>query len=127
MGRGDSRPEPRDTGRMGFRRDWEPVDERPLLVEYACQCRGCREWEGPYRDQTERMTYEDAVEANPKGPDEGPAAYFIRLSELVTKKYAGVKSMPHVRQSRRERDQALARLRGQAAAQGLPTNTEDYA
>ncbi len=44
----------RDTGRMGFRHDWEPVDERPLLIY-------------PYpfwADESERLTYEDAVEAN---------------------------------------------------------------
>jgi hypothetical protein len=72
-----------DTGRMGFRREHEPMDERPLLIEDACQCAGCRKHQGFWRDQTERMTYEDAVEANSRKPGETPLAYIARLSEYA--------------------------------------------
>lgn len=110
---------------MGYRREWEPVDERPLLIEYACQCNGCRKHQGFWRDQTERMSYEDAVEANPRRPDEGPLAYAARISGLVTERYQrAVKSMPRAHQTRRERDGVLMKLRGQA--DGLPSGTEDY-
>lgn len=111
---------------MGFRRDWEPVDERPLLIEYACQCKCCREHQGFWRDQTERMTYEDAVEANPRQSGEGPANYIRRLSEYATQRYqrAG-KPMPRG-MSRRERDERLGKLREQARPD-LPEWIEDRA
>src|SRR5574343_2063071 len=98
-GRDDGQPgdERQDTGRMGFRRDSEPVDERPLLAEYACRCKGCREHEGFWRNHTERLMYEDAAESMPSSPGEGPAAYIKRLSEAVTAKYAaGVQPMPRI-------------------------------
>ena len=48
------------------------------------------------------------------------------MSAIVVGKYKrAVQAMPHVRQSRRERDAALMRLRGQA--DGVPSGTEDYA
>lgn len=103
-----------DTGRMGFRRDYEPVDDRPLLID-------------PYpfwADETERMTYEAAVEANPKRADEGPMAYVQRISAAVTGKYQALgKRMPR-RQSRAERDRQLARLRAQG--RGMGDGWEDY-
>jgi hypothetical protein len=109
---------------MGYRHDWEPVDERPLLAEYACQCRGCREHHGFWRDETERLTYESAVEDHPIQPGEGPMAYAARISGIVEGKYSKLGGMPNARLSRRQRDERLARLRGQA--QGLPSGTEDY-
>jgi hypothetical protein len=89
-----------DTGRMGFRRDFEPMDDRPLLVEDACQCAGCRKHAGFWRSQTERLTYEDAVEANQRKPGETPFAYIVRISEY-----------------------AVARLKSERAS-GLPRGTE---
>lgn len=105
-----------DSGRMAFRREGEPVDERPLLIDPH----------GFWRDETERLTYEDAVEANPKHRDEGPFSYIRRLSEIVTGKYASLgQPMPRTRMSRRERDQQLAKLRAQARPD-LPAD-EDWA
>ena len=100
---------------MGFRRDWEPVDGRPLLVERF-----------PFwASESERLTYENAAEEHPRNPAEGPMAYAARLSAIVTERFGrAVQPMPHVRMSRRERDAALAKLRGQAA--GLPSGVEDY-
>jgi hypothetical protein len=51
-------------------------------------------------------------------------AYAARLSSIVEGKYSRLGGMPHARLSRRQRDERLARLRGQA--QGLPSGTEDY-
>lgn len=100
-----------DTGRMGFRTEFDHADERPLLVY-------------PYtfwRDETERMTYEAAVEAHPKREDEGPMAYAARISAVVEGKYkrAPVAAMPHARMSRVDRDRQLQKLRGQ-----MPRGTE---
>jgi hypothetical protein len=96
-----------DTGRMGFRYEWEPVDGRPCIV-YT---------EPFWRDRFEEATYAAAVAGNPRRPDEGPFAYIRRISELVTQEWeAGAKTMPHVRMSRRERDRELAKLRDQAKA-----------
>ena len=100
------RSEAPDTGRMGFRTEYERQDERQLLY-YAYPF---------WADETERMTYEDAVEANPRREDEGAMTYAARISAVVAGKYSGaVQGMPHVRMSRRERDAQLAKLRGQAA------------
>ena len=122
MGRqNDPFNQPSNTGRLGYRRDYEPTDERPLLIEYACRCNACLAWEGPWRDQSERLTYEDAVEANPRQPEEGVMAYVSRLSAMVEGKYQRrpVQAMPHTRMSRVERDRQLAKLRGQ-----MPSKTE---
>lgn len=100
-----------DTGRMGFRYEWEATDERPLVI--------C-----PYpfwADETERMTYEAAVEANQRREDEGPMAYAARISAVVEGKYkrVPVAAMPHAKMSRVERDRQLQKLRGQ-----MPRGTE---
>jgi hypothetical protein len=106
---------------MGYRTEFDAPDERPLLVEYACTCAGCREHQGRWRDETERMTYEAAVESCPKREDEGPLAYAARISAVVEGKYkrAPVAAMPHARMSRVERDRQLQKLRGQ-----MPRGTE---
>ena len=79
MGRKDSgqpfNAEP-DTGRLAYRTEYEPVDERPMLVMRFPF------WE----DDLERMTYEDAVEANPIRDDEYRLAYLGRISGLVAGK-----------------------------------------
>lgn len=112
--------------RNGFREPDEPEDDRPMLDTHRCRCKGCREHEGFWRDSTERMTYADSVEANPKRDDEGPMAYAARISAVVVGKYqkAG-KPMPTMHMGRRERDRQLAKLRAQAKPD-LPVD-EDYA
>jgi len=89
---------------MGYRTEFDPVDERPLLYS-------------PYpfwRDETERMVYEAAVEADPIKDTDYRLAYLGRISNAVEGKYTrAVSSMPHVRMSRVDRDRQLAKLRGQ--------------
>jgi hypothetical protein len=109
------RSDPQDTGRLAFRTEYDPPDDRPLLVDRY----------GFWEDDTERMTYENAVEASPIRNDEGRLAYIARVSEVVTGKYAALgKSMPR-RMSRRQRDSQLAKLRAQA--RGFGEGVEDYA
>lgn len=74
-----------DTGRMGFRNDWEQVDERPLLI-----------YPHPFwTDIVEKATYEAAVAMNPRREGEGPISYIRRISEVVTQeRQAGLKPMP---------------------------------
>jgi hypothetical protein len=64
---------PADTGRVAFRYEWEQTDERPMVIYPH------RFW----RDESERLTYEDAVEANPRRPGEGSFSYIARLSAIV--------------------------------------------
>lgn len=112
MGRRDEQPfnQRTDTGRMGFRHEWEGPDERPLIV-YP---------EPFWADESERLTYEATVEDNPRHEGEGPMAYVARLSALVVGKYGrAVQPMPRARQSRAERERSLAKLRGQ-----YPSRTE---
>ena len=107
--------------RNGWREDDEPDDGRQLILHGACPCAGCREYEGDiWRDKTERMTYEDAIAAEPIQPDEYRLAYLAKISAKVEGKYGRLaKAMPHARMSRVERDRQLQKLRGQ-----LPGKTE---
>ena len=90
---------------MGFRYEWEPRDERPMVV-YS---------EPFWRDRMEQATYEAAVAGNPILPGEGPFTYIRRISELVTQeRELGVKPMPCPRMSRAAQDLRLALLREQA-------------
>lgn len=108
-----------DTGRKGYREPWEPVDERPVIAYDSCRCRACRQRVGIWKNDMERQVYEAAVAGNPKREDEGPMAYAKRISELVTGEAGSLlDSMPKPKQSRRERDAALMRLRGQAKEAG---------
>lgn len=60
-------------GPKAYRTENEPVDERPLVV-----------W-GPFWDTPmEQATYEAAVHANPRRPEEGAWSYIARISALVT-------------------------------------------
>lgn len=78
--------------RNGWREPDEPTDERPAILHGACRCRGCRRYQREFwRDETERMTYEDAVAANPRGQGEGPATYIKRIGSIVAGKYAQIK------------------------------------
>lgn len=106
--------------RNGWREPDEPTDERPPILYGVCRCRGCQEYGGDvWHDETERMTYHAAIESNPKAEDEGPMAYAQRIAKIVEGKYQRVKSVPHVRMSRVDRDRQLAKLRGQ-----IPKGTE---
>lgn len=99
-----------NTGRMGFRSEWEPPDDRPLLV-YA---------EPFWTDDTERMTYEAAAEEDRIRETDSLLSYLERLSATVTGKYKGV--LPKMRRpglSRQQRTRQLEKLRGQ-----LPRGTE---
>jgi hypothetical protein len=99
-----------DSGRMGFRYEWEPADERPLVI-YP---------EPFWRDRMEQATYEAAVSGNPRRQDEGPMAYVARIAEVVTGEWGQpVQAMPRARMSRRMTDERLAKLRAQ-----LPSGTE---
>jgi len=99
-----------DTGRLGFRYEWEQPDERPLVI-YP---------EPFWADETERMTYEDAVEANPRREGEGVLSYAARLSGIVVGRYAmGPHRMPPARTPKWRREQQLAKLRSQ-----LPSGCE---
>lgn len=108
---GDSHPfNQNDTGRMGFRREWEQADDRPLLIQT----------EPFWLDETERMTYEDACEADRPREGDSLLSYLGRISATVAGKYGGV--LPRMRRpglSRVERDRQLQKLRGQ-----LPGKTE---
>ena len=112
MTRRTSDPQPfnqeRDTGRKGYRHEWEQTDERPLII-YPYPF---------YSDDTERMAYEAAVEGNPIKADEGAMTYMARISGIVEGKYKKLGlQMPHTRMSHRERDRQLAKLREQAGPQ----------
>ncbi len=94
-----------DSGRMGFRYEWEPRDERPCIV-YT---------EPFWAEPMEQATYEAAVACNPRREDEGPFSYMRRISELVTnEREAGPKTMPRPKMSHRAQDLRLQLLRGQA-------------
>jgi hypothetical protein len=99
-----------DSGRMGFRHDWEAPDDRPLVIH---------PW--PFwADETERMTYEAAVEADKPGEADTLLDYLARISATVEGKYKGV--LPRMRRpggTRQERERQLQKLRGQ-----MPRGTE---
>jgi len=99
--------------KYGFRTEDEPAssqwgyDSRPLLI-----------YPHPFwHDESERLTYEHAVETHKLGADEGPGSYIIRLAESVEGKLAAAgKSWPRP-MSRAQRDARLAKLREQARAE----------
>lgn len=100
------KPEPQpsqDTGRRGYREPGDPPDHRRTIVRGEF-------WEFP----TERFTYEVAAEGNPRREGEGRLAYVARLAAIATGKLQGeaVKRFPR-RQTRRETDNVLQRLRAQ--------------
>lgn len=85
------------TGRKGYREPHEPPDDRPVIAYGACRCRGCREYGGDFwRNESERLTYEHAVEANPKGASEGALTYIARIAGIVEqrKQAAAAKEFP---------------------------------
>jgi len=99
-----------DTGRMAYRHEWEPPDERPLLIQT----------EAFWADESERMTYEDACAVDRPREADSLLDYLSRISATVSGKYGGV--LPRMRRpggTRRERERQLQKLRGQ-----LPGRTE---
>ena len=69
----DSRqPEPGDTGRKGYREPDEPPDDRPVIVRAPF-----------WRDESERLTYEHAVESWPRRQGEGAMSYIARIAGIV--------------------------------------------
>ena len=112
MGRRDDQPfnsQP-NTGRMGYRTEFDQVDDRPLVVHP----------EPFWADETERLTYEAAAEADRPREEDTLLAYLSRVSAAVEGKYKGV--LPKMRRpglSRVERERQLQKLRGQ-----LPSRTE---
>ena len=111
MGRSQAQPfnaEP-NTGRMGYRTEFDAPDERPLLYSPH-----------PFwTDETERLTYEAACESDRPRDEDSLLSYLARISATVEGKYRRVHSVPHVRMSRVDRDRQLAKLRGQ-----IPRGTE---
>ena len=91
----DSRSQPAnapDSGRMGYRLEDEPWDERP-----------CVRWQPFWQDVSEQTNYEDAVQQHPRNPDEGAMTYMARISGIVTGRYAKAGlTMPRTRMSQRE-------------------------
>lgn len=71
-----------------------------------------------WADITEQLTYQNAAEANPRRAGEVPSHYIRRLAALAAAKLQGeaLKPMPRARQSRRERDDQLHKLRAQVSA-----------
>ena len=99
-----------DTGRRGYRMEWEAQDDRPLVVYH----------EALWRDETERMTYEAACEVDRPRDDDSLLSYLFRISAAVEGKYGGV--LPRMRRpggTRVERERQLQKLRGQ-----MPKGTE---
>ena len=66
-----------NTGRMAYRQEWEQADGRPVIV-YVYPF---------WANETERLVYEDAVEANPIQDTEYRLAYLQKISEMVLAKY----------------------------------------
>jgi hypothetical protein len=93
-----------DTGRRGYRMEWEAPDDRPLVVYH----------EPFWADDTERMTYEAAAEADKPRDTDTLEGYLARLSAAVLGRYKGI--LPRMRRSggtRVERERQLQKLRGQ--------------
>ena len=101
--------------RNGWREGDEPTDDRPLILHGVCPCAGCRQYGGDiWQDETERMTYESAAEADRPQDADTLLSYLGRISRAVEGKYArAVRPMPHVRMSRQERERQMQKLRGQ--------------
>jgi hypothetical protein len=100
-----------NTGRIGYRHDWEPMDERPTIY-YTEPF-----WESP----EEEAVWLRAVRSCPLS-EYGSLDVFAYLAEVgqVAVGLGGkVRRMPHVRMSRAERDRQLQKLRGQ-----IPRGTE---
>ncbi len=99
-------PEQRqETGRMGFREQWEPGDGREYVINRS------QFWQ----DEAEQLTYEHAAEANPRLPGEGPFTYIERLAGIAVGSLERMKSMPGPRRmSQNQHQHRLNELQSQA-------------
>lgn len=98
--------------RNGYRLPSEPPDERPLVVFTELGHPHIRDGQGRIIDaetvgsprgfwdsETERMTYEHAVQANPRRASEGLMDYIMRIGSIARGRLLGpaVRAMPEVR------------------------------
>lgn len=97
-----------DTGRRGFRYEWETPDDRPLVVYL----------DPLWQDETERMTYEDACAADRPRDDDTLEGYLSRISAAVEGRYKRLPVMP--------RGLAVSKARRLEASrrQGMPAKME---
>ncbi len=115
-----------DTGRKGYRMEWEVPDERPEIV-YPYPFWGDEEDRESYERATHEirpdLIYEGQQQWDPedKAQREAAGRVFLgmaklceEITELATGLRAGLPSMPHPRLSRRAQDLRLMLLRGQA-------------
>jgi hypothetical protein len=97
-----------DTGRRGYRMEWEAQDERPLVIQT----------EPFWADETERMTYEDAAAADKPRDEDTLLDYLARVSAAVEGRY---KRLPVMR--RGERVPRARRLEA-SRREGMPSRME---
>ena len=92
--------------RAGYRHEWEPTDERPLLL-YP---------EPFYESAEEKAAWERAVQSCPLSEygDLDAFAYLAEVAKVATGLRGGLPAMRE-RMTRRERDERVRALRGQAA------------
>jgi len=92
--------------RNGFRQEWEPTDDRPLLV-YS---------EPFWESSEEQAAWVRAVQSCPLAQygSLDAFAYLAEVGKVATGLRGGVPSMPRPRMTRRERDERLRALRAQA-------------
>jgi len=111
--RHDRQEAPQQTGRLGYREPHEPRDERPC-IDHA-----------PFwRDESERLEYEHAVESWPRKPGEGALSYIARLAGIVEGRLAPAgKTMPHAL-GRAAHERRLNELEAQRLAMRVTGETE---
>lgn len=68
-------PESENTGRKGYREPEELKDDRPMILHAPF-----------WKDESERLTYEHAVESWPKHPGEGAMTYIARIAGIVERR-----------------------------------------
>jgi len=73
-----------DTGRRGYREPSDPPDDRPVIVHAPF-----------WSSESERLTYEHAVESWPRRQGEGAMTYIARIAAKVEGRLAAAaKSFP---------------------------------
>lgn len=94
--------EPSDTGRLGYRERDEYPDGRPVISHSQF-----------WSDEAERLTYEHALQSNPKREDEGVMSYIMRIAAVVEGRYRKAGTMPRGRLSQRAYERRMRELEGQ--------------
>jgi hypothetical protein len=92
--------------RNGYREEHEPTDDRPLLI-----------YPEPFWESSEEMgAWTRAVQACPLAQYGGmdAFAYLAEVGQLATGMPGGLRKMPRQRMTRRQMDERLKALRGQA-------------